>query len=716
MNGTQSRFADAWERLIVARAGDEETLRLGRLFNTLMVISTGIVVALSLVFLVMQPLGLLSAKVSWIAAAFPLAFIPLSLLCLIQSRRGHVQPMVLLYVWVNLIAIGVAAWLFDGVFSPAWPLFIWTITVAAVLLAPAYALWMTGGVMLYFLLLLMMSRSGLYAPILTFGDAGREFIHMSALLIMLVSAVGLLTYLNMRSLREALAKLQEEIAGRKRTEEHLRQSEERFRGIFEHVDDIIFTVEADGTFSSVSPSIERMLGSKPEEWIGRSFRGLVHPDDQPRMQELFLQAQAGRPLPVFQVRILTTAGDYLESEVVANPIHRGDTLTLIAVVRDITERKRAAQAIEESERRFRAIFDTAPDGIFTIALNGVLTSVNPAVAHLVGWTDTDLVGTAFPAWIHHEDVERVNAAFLNVLSGQTIEVEARVRAKAGGYKVLDFTATPQIEHGSVAGVLGFFRDVTERKGMEAEIRKLNEELEEKVKERTRQLLDTQDELLRNEKLAVLGQVAGSVGHELRNPLGVMSNAIYFLQTVLAGADSGVKEYLDIIKNEIASSERIVSDLLDSVRIKPPQIQTVGISELIRLTLGKLTVPPTVQVKLDVPKTLPPLWVDAQQMQQVLRNLIVNGIEAMPDGGILAIRASADTAARTASIVVQDNGIGMTPEQMGKLFQPLFTTKARGIGLGLVVVKNLTQANGGSVDVRSEPGKGTVFSITLPATS
>ena len=244
MNNTRSGFADAWERLIAARAGDEETVRLGRLFNTLMVISTGIVVALSLVFLVMQPLGLLGARVSWTAAAFPLAFIPLSLFCLVQSRRGHVQPMVLLYVWVNLIAIGVAAWLFDGIYSPAWPLFIWTITVAGVLLTPAYALWMTGGVVSYYLLLLLMSSSGLYTPLLTFGDAGREFVHMSALLIMLVSSVGLLTYLNMRSLHEALAKLREEIAGRKRTEEHLRQSEERYRNVFNNAEDIIFTMGA----------------------------------------------------------------------------------------------------------------------------------------------------------------------------------------------------------------------------------------------------------------------------------------------------------------------------------------------------------------------------------------------------------------------------------------------------------------------------------------
>ncbi|HXU94094.1 MAG TPA: ATP-binding protein [Gallionella sp.] len=244
--------------------------------------------------------------------------------------------------------------------------------------------------------------------------------------------------------------------------------------------------------------------------------------------------------------------------------------------------------------------------------------------------------------------------------------------------------------------------------------KLNEELDQKVRERTRQLLEAQDELVRKEKLAVLGQVAGSVGHELRNPLGVMSNAVYFLQTVLADADDSVKEYLSIIKNEITGSERIVSDLLDSVRIKPPHPESVSVAELIEQSLRKCSVPPFVTVKLDVPATLPPLRVDALQIHQVLRNLISNGIEAMPQGGLLEIQAEADEAGKSVTINVRDGGIGMAPEQLGKLFQPLFTTKARGIGLGLVVVKNLTQANGGKVDVQSAPGRGTTFSITLPS--
>ena len=197
----------------------------------------------------------------------------------------------------------------------------------------------------------------------------------------------------------------------------------------------------------------------------------------------------------------------------------------------------------------------------------------------------------------------------------------------------------------------------------------------------------------------------------RSDLGM--NAVYFLQTVLTDADDRVKEYLNIIKSEIASSERIVSDLLDSVRTKPPHPEIVGVAELIDQTLRKCTIPPSVTMKLDIAETLPPVWGDAMQIHHVLRNLISNGVEAMPGGGMLEIRAVADETAKNVAIGVRDSGTGMTTEQLRKLFQPLYTTKARGIGLGLVVVKNLTQANGGTVEVRSEAGKGSLFLVTLP---
>jgi signal transduction histidine kinase len=243
--------------------------------------------------------------------------------------------------------------------------------------------------------------------------------------------------------------------------------------------------------------------------------------------------------------------------------------------------------------------------------------------------------------------------------------------------------------------------------------------------RTGELLDAQEELVRKEKLAILGQLSGSVGHELRNPLGVMSNAVYFLKMVLVDADETTKEYLGIIQHEIDNSIRIITDLLDFARTKPPQRQSVTAQELVRQSLERCGIPDDVVVTVDIPEALPRLNVDPPQMGQVLMNLITNGGQAMPNGGALhvAARLVVDTrkaeqlplqdSAHFVAISVADTGEGITPANKKKLFQPLFTTKAKGIGLGLVVCKNLVEANGGHIGVESEMGKGTTFTVTLP---
>jgi PAS domain S-box-containing protein len=404
-------------------------------------------------------------------------------------------------------------------------------------------------------------------------------------------------------------------------------------------------------------------------------------------------------------------GSVFYADVSASPIVLEGHTYLVGAFHDVTERRQAEERIRDSEARYRRIFEYASDIIFLLNSDGTFRSISPAGEQTTGWKAEEWTGKPFASLIHADDLADAGAAFQKALAGESIaSLRLRVATKSGEYFSADVSVTP-LGHDLIMGIA---RDVSERQRAEAEIRKLNEELESKVQERTRQLLEAQEDLVRKEKLAVLGQVAGSVGHELRNPLGVMNNAVYFLQTVLSDADETTREYLNIIKDEIADSERIVSDLLDSVRTKPPRPEAVGVAELIGQTLNKLTLPATVTVSLDIPQTLSPLQVDAQQIQQVFRNLISNGAEAMPEGGTLEIRAVENKPEGQVVVSVRDTGTGIEPDILPRLFQPLFTTKARGIGLGLVVVKNLTEANGGEIAVQSEIGQGTTFSVTLPA--
>jgi signal transduction histidine kinase len=246
---------------------------------------------------------------------------------------------------------------------------------------------------------------------------------------------------------------------------------------------------------------------------------------------------------------------------------------------------------------------------------------------------------------------------------------------------------------------------------EARLQQMNLELEQRVEERTCELQGIQEQMIRKEKLAMLGQLAGGVGHELRNPLGVISNAIYYLQMTLTDAEETTKEYLDMISSEVRNSEKIVSDLLDLSRTKPAERERVEVSELIVQVLDRHNPPEEVQVSTEIGPDLPSVFVDPSQIGQVLDNLLTNAYQAMPEGGKLSIEAKVEEDRLLVSIT--DTGTGISQENIEGLFEPLFTTKARGTGLGLAVCKNLVEANGGSIEVESQEGKGSTFTVILP---
>ena len=202
----RARLSEWWDQWIATDIPDEEKARATRLFNTLMIISTGTAAAIALTFVILWRLGLMADRDFWIAVAFPIAYLPLSPFCLAQARRGYVYPMARFYSWVNFVSLSLAAGVFDGLRSPAWPLQLWTVVVAGTLVSPGYALMMTGLLIGYFLLLAVLSYWGVYVSPLTIGP-GREVATIAFTMIMLVSTGGLLTYLNMDSLRRALARL-----------------------------------------------------------------------------------------------------------------------------------------------------------------------------------------------------------------------------------------------------------------------------------------------------------------------------------------------------------------------------------------------------------------------------------------------------------------------------------------------------------------------------
>ena len=246
--------------------------------------------------------------------------------------------------------------------------------------------------------------------------------------------------------------------------------------------------------------------------------------------------------------------------------------------------------------------------------------------------------------------------------------------------------------------------------LKAQVNKKTAELKEEIIKRE----EMQEQMVRQEKLVVLGQLAGGVGHELRNPLGAIKNAVYFLNMVLEKPEPEVKESLEILDKEVARSEIIISSLLDFARTKPPKKRKININERVRESLSHIAVPENVKVNDQLDSTLPTVLVDPDQIDRVFENITLNAVQAMPEGGELTLKSESANA-EWVNVSITDTGVGISEDKMKKLFEPLFTTKAKGIGLGLAVSRTLTEANGGKITAHSEVGKGSTFTVKLPTT-
>jgi PAS domain S-box-containing protein len=490
-----------------------------------------------------------------------------------------------------------------------------------------------------------------------------------------------------------------------------------------------FTLTRDGAIKQANLTGAALLGAGAErgKLLKRRFGLYVSPKSRPDfnvfLEKVFNVSGAGSQLKqTCEVELLQDKTAALWVRVDTTMDKNGETCS--AVVSDITARKQAEESLRASEEKFRILNTLAPAGIYLTDTEGNCLYTNPRWNEMAGLSYQAALGKGWGNGLHPDDREIVFSNWKKMVKSEgNWGMEYRFQTPEGKVTWVYGLATAQRDaSGKIIQYVGLNMDITERKQVEAEIRQLNAHLEQRVKERTQELLDAQEKIVRQEKLTVLGQMAGSVSHELRNPLGVISNAVYFLKMVQPDASEEVKEYLKLIEKNIHISDKIIGDLLDFTRVKSSARESVAVSDLIRQTLERFPAPESVQVTLDLPADLPKAYADPQQVLQVLSNLTLNACQAMAStdsttgvaaGGQLAI--SADVQEDMIRIAVQDTGVGIAPENMNNLFEPLFTTKPKGIGLGLAVSQKLIEANGGRIEVESDgvPGKGSIFIVWLP---
>jgi len=262
-------------------------------------------------------------------------------------------------------------------------------------------------------------------------------------------------------------------------------------------------------------------------------------------------------------------------------------------------------------------------------------------------------------------------------------------------------------------ILSIVRDITERKRMENELRRYSEHLEELVEERTIALKESQERLVKSERLAAIGQAATLVGHDLRNPLQAIENGIFYLNTELSNlpVSQKITETLQAVHSSIDYADNIVKDLQTFASKREPIFRETDINALVKETFSHLKTPENVETIIELSE-LPKIETDNEMIKRIFENLAVNGIQAMKEKRGTQ-KVSTKKTNGFIEVKFKDTGIGIKKENMQKIFTPFFTTKAQGMGVGLSICKRFVELHDGNIEVESEDGKGSIFTVKLP---
>ncbi len=478
--------------------------------------------------------------------------------------------------------------------------------------------------------------------------------------------------------------------------------------------DAIIVKKVDETITFWSGGAEKLYGYSKQKALGQKINTLLKAKHSQSSDEIISQLKRDKNW-IGEITRRTKNGDEVtvQSNWSATLNAQGEIVEILESNVDITDRKRAELALRESERRYRTLFSNMEEGFFLgepildrkgTPVDYRILEANSAFEKQSGLKITDLVGKTIKEVLPGLEESWVQTYCKVAITGEPVHFENYNSDTQRYYEVYSFSPS----YGRFASL---FIDITERNRMQNKLKEYGENLEKLVEERTRQLKDS-------ERMAAIGQTAAMVGHDIRNPLQAIVSELFLARQVMIeepkNADKKeVLESIDLIHEQVDYINKIVSDLQDYARPLNPEYAVVDIEDLLVKVFETIALPDKVTLKVDV-KDPVKLKTDATFIQRALTNLVNNAIQAMPDGGELGL--SAQRKEDCIVICVSDTGQGIPEHVKANLFKPLTTTKSKGQGLGLAVVKRLVEGLNGKVSFESEEGKGTKFIIELPAQS
>jgi PAS domain S-box-containing protein len=515
-----------------------------------------------------------------------------------------------------------------------------------------------------------------------------------------------------------------DITERKRTQQQLQASEAKFRAITNSAIDAVFLFDEEDRINYWNPAAERIFGYAEKEIVGKQVNATLVP---PGFRKHYLKLTAklakikNRKIAgkIREFPALRKDGTEFRMELSLAPLQLEGKTHFTAIVRDITERKKVEEALRESEEKFRTISNSIEDGLIVVANNGDIVFWNPAAQEIFGYTQEEVLGKKVQELLMSVlDAEKRKLVDLEfegflgtekgVLSGKTVELTAR-RKDGTEFSFRLSVTSMRLKDKWYAVALA--RDITEQKQLWEKVEEYSRGLELTVDARTQELKEANERLLKAERLAAIGELAGMVGHDLRNPLTGIKNAAYYLRVKQGScSDGNIKKMFEIIDCSIAHADKIINDLLDYSREIRLELVNCSPRALFKEALSLVQVPETVNI-IDNTLEEPLISVDKAKMVRVFINIVENAVDAMPGGGTLQVESAQKNG--NVEISFADTGIGMSKETLGKLFSPLVTTKAQGMGFGLAICKRIVEAHQGRIAVESVEGKGSTFTVTIP---
>ena len=471
------------------------------------------------------------------------------------------------------------------------------------------------------------------------------------------------------------------------------QADHILSAIVDASDDAIIITNLDGVILTWNRGAERLYGYTTSEITGRSIALLVPDGEVDHLTAVLDQIKAGKPVAERETVRQTKDGRLVEISLSRLPVRdeTGRVVGVVNIARDLGAQKRAELGQETSEMRWRAVIESAVDGIVVIDAKGRIEAFNPAAERLFGYEEREVLGrnvnVLMPQPYRHEH-DGYLAKYLKTGTAKIIGIGREVSGLRRDGTVFPLhLSVGEMSIGGERKFTGILHDLSARVRMEEQLRE-------------------------QAAMVHLGEMAALIAHEIKNPLAGIRGAVQVIGSRLASDSRDAAVAQEIVKR-IDGLDHLMKDLLLFARPPQPTPAAVNVSELVSVTADLLARDPSIaDVRVQVEGTAPPIMADSNLLKIVFVNLLVNGAHAMKGQGV--IRVSVDATADACRIVFRDSGPGIPEPIRQRIFTPFFTTKSKGTGLGLPTAKRLIEAHKGRIEIDCPPKGGTVVTVQLPA--